>query len=475
MRKITLVAALLLSIMAIGLSPIGYTGEPSINPATESENYIIVFAAWKLPANVETIIEECGGTVIGKCPNIGVVAAKPNITPADFEAMLSEVSGIQKFGHDYIVEIPHNIVADELGLAEQVDSIPADPYYWIFQWHMWHAIDASPWGAWSVTTGSPDVKVAICDTGIDMTHPDLDDNYDPTISKSFVPYEPDPGLDLDGHGTHCAGIVAAEMNDMGTIGVGPDLTIVSLKVLNYSGVGDFFWLIDAIYYAANNGIDVASMSLGAYVPFSSYPYGPGAVAGLYAALERAFAYATRNGVLCIASAGNTPVDADKIHPYVHLPSQCSNVLCVIASDIYDGLAHYSTYGSGLHGITAPGGDNDAYTMPDWYPYPDYWDYYNNLYPGYYLMGWTFSTLPGGYGWGYGTSSAVPHVSGVAGLILSVYPNLKPAQVEYLMKQSAVDIGDPGYDEYFNFGLLNAYNSVTMRMPQAKGRWGLEPN
>ncbi len=91
------------------------------------------------------------------------------------------------------------------------------------------------------------------------------------------------------------------------------------------------------------------------------------------------------------------------------------------------------------------------------------------------MGWIFSTLPGGYGWGYGTSCAVPHVSGVAGLILSVYPNLKPAQVEYLMKQSAVDIGKPGYDEYFNFGLLNAYNSVTMRMPQAQGRWSFQPN
>ncbi len=365
-----------------------------------------------------------------------------------------------------MIELPDDLTVQEEIDEFTVESSPmvTDPYYWVYQWHMWHTIEASPTGAWQITTGDPDIKVAICDTGIDWNHPDLAPNYDSSLSMNFVPYE--DAMDYDGHGSFCAGVVAAAINndpnDAKCVGIGPDLTLVSLKVLDGTGSGYFSWLISAIYYAANAGIDVASMSLGAYVPFSRDPYGPGAVAGLYTALERVFSYANQNGVVCVASAGNSYVDMDMVHPWIHIPSQCSNVICVIGTNIYDELAYDphvpwgSNWGSCLHGISAPAGDA-AFVEPEWYEPiipPVYWNYWYG-----YVFSCTSTATGYMYMWAGGTSMAAPQVAGVAGLILSVNPDLKPSQVEYFLQKGANDIGPPGYDEYFNFGLLNAYNSV----------------
>jgi len=465
-KKIIFVAAILILLIAVPVFPVSSIPVgPKINLARGSA-YVVVFKNSRLPRNVDDIITSCGGRVLRKLSKIGVVIALPVADPEKFEGMLSKRSDIEGFGRDFIAEIPDEIIIplEESEVSvECVGPVVTDPYYWIYQWHMWHTIEASPMGAWLITTGSHDVKVAILDTGIDYNHPDLAPNYDFELSRSFVDFDFDGIIDEDemdynGHGSHCAGIVAAAINnDPNTakcVGVGPDLTLVNLKVMCSEGWGYFSWVIDAVYYAVENGIDVISMSFGGYVPLDD----PDGLA-FFLTLERLFNYADRHGVVCVASAGNEALDMDLYPTWVHVPSGCSKVISVMATDIYDELASYSNYGLRQLGISAPGGDF-AFVEPEWYEPiipPEYWNYWYGLVFSTYA--WTATGYM--YAWMGGTSMAAPHVAGVAGLILSVNPNLKPSQVKFFLAKGAKDIGDPGYDKYFNFGLLNAYNSVKL--------------
>lgn len=467
MKKSNIVTVLMLSVMTFALAPIVLTSDLPIELAAEDTDYFVCFKGNKLPLNADIIIEECGGIVTSKFPKIAVLVAEPLVDPIVFEAALSERNEILGFEHDYIVELPDTLVIP-VG-DEMIENTPTvtDPYYWQRQWHLWHTIEASPEKAWSITTGDPEIKVAVLDTGIDYNHGDIAPNYDFELSMSFVPYEDE--MDWHGHGTWCGGIVAAAINndpdDWKVVGIGPDLTLVNLKVMDSSGSGSFSWIFEAVYYAVANDIDVISMSLGAYVPAPAEGAGP-----FLGALNQLFRYATRNDVVCIASAGNLNLDMDVIHPYLHVPSQSAGVIAVIATDIYDGKAGYSNYGSTLTGISAPGGDY-AWVPPDWYyeespnPYP-VWNYWYGL--TFSTFTWTGTGGAAKYAWWGGTSMAAPHVAGVAGLLLSMNHDLNPSQVWHYIKLGATDIGPTGYDQYFNFGLLNAYNSLYELISRGKG-------
>lgn len=465
MKKIVLLSIILLSTFLVVLPT---TRVSAVEFAQEGPGYFVVFSGQNLPAYADAIITGCGGRVSSKFPNVGVLVALPTIDPAAFEANLNGIPSIIDFGHDYISELPDDLIAvsEESELeGTPPDPTPVDLHYWRYQWHMWHTIQASNTSAWTITTGSHNIKVAVLDTGIDWTHPDLAPNYDSALSKNFVDWDfdgiPDePLMDENGHGSFCGGIVAAAYDGGRCVGVGPNLGLVNLKVMGREGRGYFEWDFGAIYWAVQNGINVVSMSFGAYVPMAGGAKQGGSA--LYSALQRLFNYANLNGVLCIASAGNSALDMDGLWSWRHLPSQCSNVICVIGTDVYDGLAAYSNYGSCLHGISAPGGYN-ALIEPAWYrtEFPNQpkvaWNY---------LMGWIFSTglmanYPYIYLRGYGTSMSAPHVAGVAGLILSINPELEPSMVRHFLNKGAKDIGAPGYDQYFNFGLLNAYKSVSL--------------
>lgn len=468
MKKISTAVAIVLAVCLIAIVPI----TPAAGaPSQTGGAYIVVFDAEELQSNAETIIEKCGGRVVSKCPNIGVLTALPLGDPAEFESFLSEQAEISKFGHDFCLELPDNLVV-QVGDELEVGDGPGvtDPGYWTYQWSLWHTIDASPDKAWNITTGNPDIKVAVMDTGVDYNHPDLAPNYDFELSRSFVDWDLDGVIDEDemdyyGHGTLCAGILAAAINGEGAVGVAPTITLVNLKMATIDldtgePIGYGSWFLDACFYAIENGIDVISMSFGDYFSLDD----PDGLAA-YEGLNRLFSYARRNGVVCVAAACNDATDMTELREeqnVVLLPSQCVGVISVIATDIYDGLASYSNYGSILHGISAPAGDF-AFEEPEWYKPvipPEYWQ------P---LYGWTFTTAcpnafltPGqSYIWAGGTSLATPQVAGVAGLLLSVKPTLKPPQVWHLLQKGAEDIGKPGYDEYFNFGLLNAYNSLRL--------------
>jgi len=468
--KLSVLIAALAMAMLISTFPIPKAS--AVKFAEEGSAYFVVFSGPNLPADANAIIADCGGAVTAKFPKIGVLVAMPTIDPATFEVNLDRKNEITDFGHDYTVELPpYKLVTVEESVLEGGSGpVVTDSFYWAYQWHLWHTTDVNPEKVWSITTGNPNVKVGILDTGIDYMHNQLGPNYDWVLSTSFVPTEPDP-RDYNGHGSWCAGLVAAPIDGRGTVGIGPNLKIVSLKVLNATGSGYFSWLIQGVYYAVENGIDVITMSLGAYVPMAGGVKNGGSA--LFSTLQRVFNYANRNGVVCIASAGNGYNDMDGVSSWRHLPSQCSNVICVLGTNIYDDIAldlnpdgtvdWGSNYGSCLHGISSVAGDW-ADIEPTWYrsefptkPKAPTW-------LGYY--GYPFSTTlrigsSNYYGWYGGTSMASPHVAGVAGLILSINPDFNPLQVRHFLLKGAKDIGAPGYDQFFNFGLLNAYNSVLL--------------
>ena len=332
-----------------------------------------------------------------------------------------------------------------------------DDFFFDLQWGH-DAIDAPE--AWKKRRGAG-VRVAVLDSGIDAEHPDLAPNLNADLSQSFVPGEDwniQPGFAFN-HGTHVAGTIAAADNGYGTIGVAPEVELVTLKVLSeYTGSGDFSWLIEAIVYAADNDVDIANMSLGALFPKA----GSSGAAGreIKAILDVVGAYANDHGLLLVAAAGNNGVNVDE--GYFYLPSGAKHFLSVSATapigwalDPYTNMdipTSYTNHGANHVDFAGPGGDA--------------------LYPGEevctvagveqpcWVFDLVFSTIGEGWGWAGGTSMATPHVAGVAALIKSWKKGASPAQIKGMLKASADKLGDtPRNDTFFGYGRVNAREAV----------------
>ena len=271
---------------------------------------------------------------------------------------------------------------------------------------------------WSRVTGAG-VKVAILDTGIDNDHPDL------SVSGgvSFV-----PGVtswdDDNRHGTHCAGIVGARNNLIGIVGVAPGASLFAVKVLNAGGSGQFSWILAGMGWAAQNKMDIVSMSLG------SSASSPDVACVL--AYQRAAQVLDRSGCLVVAAAGNSN---GSTRPWVVQPARCPGFMAVAAVDQNRQLASFSS-----HGPTTLCPDCGVEIAA----------------PGVSVK----STVPGG---GYqtlsGTSMACPHVSGAAALLKQLHPTWSPTQIRGHLKRTASDLGAPGTDERFGAGLLNCFRAV----------------
>lgn len=281
-----------------------------------------------------------------------------------------------------------------------------------------------PWGVnridadnvWAANTGAG-VKVAILDTGIDHDHPDLQANvkggiyYAGWIIDEILGYDgstnPAYWNDGHGHGTHCAGIVAAANNAIGVVGVAPDAFLYGVKVLGDDGSGYTSDIIQGIEWCANNGIEVASMSFG----------GPSSTASLQSACQAAF----NAGVFLVAAAGN-----DYGGPVI-FPAAYNSVTAVSAvgqdtdGSIY--LASFSNVGPEI-ALAAPGVSINS-TFKD-----------------------------GAYKVWNGTSMACPHVAGAAALVWASGAS-GPLAVQTQLWSTAEDLGATGKDIYFGYGLVDA--------------------
>jgi len=295
----------------------------------------------------------------------------------------------------------------EPNMKYQIQLAPNDPH-WNLQWGP-QKIEADL--AWDTTTGDSSVLVAVVDTGVDYDHPDLAQNY-VTGGEDWVTPDDDP-MDDHGHGTHCAGIIAAGLNNgIGIAGLA-NVSIMAEKVLTSGGWGYWDWIANGVIHATDQGAKIISMSLGGYESSSV----------IYDAVK----YAYDAGVLIVAAAGNEGT-SDELYPAAY-----EEVIAVTATDQYDNPAYFTNFGDWVE-VAAPGVDIYSTVWDDSYTYMD------------------------------GTSMATPHVSGTAALIWSQFPNMSREWVRAQLRFTADDLGDPGFDEYYGYGRINARKAVEQAPP-----------
>ena len=287
-----------------------------------------------------------------------------------------------------------------------------------------HSLDAElnrSWGVKRIGAGTvhdkgnkgSGVNVAILDSGINYNHPDLNANY--KGGYDYINDDADP-MDDYGHGTHCAGIVAAEDNGVGVVGVAPGADLYAVKVLGSSGWGYWSDVIAGIQWSVENGMQIISMSLGGDTYSRS----------LQGACDRAY----DEGIVLVASAGNSYQGDDT----VGYPAKYDSVIAVAATDRNDTRANFSSTGPAVE-LAAPGVD---------------------IYSTY---------LGNGYRTMSGTSMACPHVSGTAALAIASGPFrcLSNDEVRLRLQQTADDLGAASQ---YGHGLVDADEAATNKPPVA---------
>lgn len=270
--------------------------------------------------------------------------------------------------------------------------------------------------AWDITKGSRNITIAILDTGIDFTHPELSGHI-LSNGYDFVNKDKYPGDD-NGHGTMVAGVIGAKMDGKGIVGVAGGTRLLPIKVLDRDGSGYTQNISKGIIYAVNNGAKIINLSLAG--PYYSQ------------GVKDAISYAHSKGRVVVAASGNSG------RYMTTYPAANPYVIAVGATDSNDQLASFSNYGSYID-VTAPG--EDIYTTA-----PLYRTVLNQR--GYAIVD--------------GTSFAAPQVSALAALLLSVFPNLSPNQVEGMIDGGVKDIGPKGKDIYYGYGRINLYRSIVDR-------------
>lgn len=398
-----------------------------------AENWIIDSKSNKLPKDLAQRVELVGGKLLKSWDFIGIAVAE---FPTEADALAMETEGLK-----VMPDIEINWLPDE----EQVEAahIGEDEGFYDYQWHL-PLIEADK--AWDDGITGAGVRVAVLDTGIWYTHADLDDNIDFASSASFVPGVVD-FLDDNGHGTHVAGIVAAEDNAFGSIGVAPNATIIAVKVLDQDGGGAWSWILSGVIHAVNEDADIINMSLRGYIKKSgNLPYYDSRYASqLLATMNKVLNWAASQDTLVVVAAGNEWLDLNHIWDYAIIPTEAGNCIAVSATGPTDAPAYYTNYGTSVIWVAAPGGDmTNSYldgilsTIPPPSGAP----------PGYH---W--------YTWYQGTSQATPCVSGVAALILEKYGPMSMGKLKNILANSAEDLGKPGKDDYYGRGRVNAYEAV----------------
>ena len=324
---------------------------------------------------------------------------------------------------------------------------PNDPLY-SFQWHFPQINMPS---AWDVEQGGdPGVVVAVVDTGVayedygvyqqapDLAGTSFVAGYD------FVNNDSHPNDD-EGHGTHVTGTIAQTTNNsLGVAGVAFNCSIMPVKVLGADGSGTYQQIADGVYWAVNNGVEVINASLG----------GSSSSSTMYDAAR----YAYDRGVVFVASTGNDN------SAFLSYPAAYDEVIAVGAVDINEERAPYSNYGIGME-LVAPGGNTSEDENGDGY-----------------ADGVLQQTFSGGdpTNWAYwfwqGTSMAAPHVTGLIALILSGWSasgiensgTSRIRNIRDILHSTAEDLGAPGYDTVYGYGLIDAAAALVTLAPDLTG-------
>lgn len=360
---------------------------------------IVVFKAGVLNEPTrEALVKKFGGA---KIKDLNLIDGKAVLLSSKAAKDLAKQPGVLRIDDDVIVEA----LAKGGILGKPAPTQPPEVLPWGID-----RINADL--AWATSTAAG-VKVAIIDTGIDLVHPDLKDN----IKGGYNAINPlKSANDDNGHGTHVAGIVGAVDNDIGVIGVGPQVNLYAIKVLNAAGSGYLSDVIEGLDWAIANRMQVVNMSLGTSADIQSF--------------HDAIVRVNQKGITQVAAAGNSGGS-------VIYPAAYPEVIAVSATDNTDTIASWSSRGPEID-LAAPG---------------------VSIYSTY--KGQTYKTLSG-------TSMAAPHVAGVAALVLTQTAkcdtdrngSCSPLEVQQRLEATAEDLGTVGKDNLYGTGLVDAEKAVT---------------
>lgn len=497
--RIGLIAALALSMgVAAVNAPSARAEEPGLVSAPRADNDEMNYAinlAGTDPEDLQralALVPGAGGAALASYPEIGTFfaqSATPSFAP-DLAAALRQAGiAIHSIGPTRVapvlyyerVELPTDKKdeAPQSGAAggltsmreESASAAPAGANEEVFNWGAvaMHAREAE-----AVNVKRAPVTVAVVDSGVEDTHPDLEGRVDTSrsvkCSVNGVATQDFYGWrDEFYHGTHVAGIIAANHNDIGIDGIAPEASIVAIEATNDNRLIYPEYVTCAFMWAASHGVDVVnnSYSMDPWVYWS--PTDPEQAAGLEAA-TRSIKYAQGKGLAVIAAAGNEGVDidnptVDNVSP-TDVPTPTKNRAVnggIRVPSMLDGVAQVSAVGQAYN--VKPGLSLGRAE------FSNYGDTIDFAAPGDQI----YSTVPllfypSGYAVADGTSMATPHVSGIAALIKSVHPELTGAQVIDLMKkQATANYGrlNAPIDgrEYRGYGFLDALDAVTSGVDQ----------
>ncbi len=384
---------------------IGYTNDEAFD---ELKGYLKAFE--------EGIIEFEKDTKVALLTlNISVKDALLKLkTYNDFDGIRYIEPSIKRYLPDYeIIESRNDLKISREGTLESFE----DPYnpYWDEQWGL-KKVRADE--AWQKATGK-NVVVAIIDGGVDASHRDFMnsfvDGYDP-VTELII--ESGESRSYDPHGTHVAGIVAANKNDhYGIAGLAPDALIMPIPIFQPNFIGDFY-VAKGVKWAVDNGANILQNSWG----------GP----GFSNVLKDAFDYALKNDVVVVVSTGNTYIDENW-----GFPNTIPGVIGVGSSNVNDEISTFSSRGDSVS-VVAPGEK-------------------------------ILSTVPGGWTYMQGTSMASPFVSALAALLLEKYPDATPYQIRKMIENSAVDVDEiNGFSKNDGYGRIDAAAALNEQLPEQKG-------
>lgn len=382
----------LLVILSTGVGVLGIHAQDQaevemLSARPVSKRMLVRFRKQSSQSRNRNLITARGGRLAGQIPELGlnVVELSTEANSSVFTQSLSSDPDVEFIEPDRVVTL--------------AGYTPNDPLYR----NEWHLTKIQGPTAWSLCVGSSSVTIAILDTGVDSTHPDL--------AAKIVPgwncYDNNSDTsDVHGHGTNVAGTAAAiSDNGIGVASVAWNCMIMPVRVGSASGQSSLSIIANGLVWAADNGARVANVS------FSGTQSSTVSLAAQY--------FQSKGGVVTVAAGNAGSFDASADDPYV---------LTVSATDTRDRLASFSNTGNNVD-VSAPG---DV----------------------------IFTTERGGnYQVWSGTSFSAPIVAGVAALVMSVNPDLGPDEVQDLLKHTAKDLGSTGWDSGFGWGRINAAAAI----------------
>lgn len=405
----------------------------ALQPEAKPGEFVIQLKQGQISAlSAHALETQLGGQIIKKIPNSSIVLIKRNkLEKNDFIIESLKNSPIVEIVEpNYIYRInntPNDPKLSELWGLKNVGQEDSSKSVGVA------GVDIGAEKAWDIETGSDRVVVAVIDTGVDYTHPDLkaniwknqaelngkagvdDDNngyVDDIYGYSFVGKKGDP-MDDHGHGSHVSGTIGASGNDgQGIVGVNWKVQIMGLKFLSADGSGSLADALEAIKYATTMGVNVMSNSWGG--------------GGASEIMKKAIEEANHKNIVFVAAAGNHSGNNDE-EPSYPASYDLPNVISVAAADNKGNLAYFSCFGRKTVHVAAPGVN-------------------------------IVSSTPKGYENMSGTSMATPHVSGVVALLLAHEANLSPLEVRDRLIKTSQPLSGLNKKVAAN-GMVNAYYAL----------------